>query len=269
MKIKPSKRVKYDNNPLIEVLCQVRFDRISELEHGGPEAFQRKFAHKYPKPIVENVATFQVVIGGGQPLEGVPQTTSAPIHHFLSEDQKVKVSVNAEFVTFSCEEYGRWEDFKRNALEAIEGFLEIYPQAVPRRIGLRYKDLIVRERLGLTGRPWSELVTPFVAGIFAVDDFFEAPPTVDDEAHIQQASQATLQLDECGLLVQSAMLKSADGAAQSAFLIDSDFFRESPKYGLSNAEISNDLEALHANADALFRRCITKVLHDALGPNDL
>ena len=71
-----------------------------------------------------------------------------------------------------------------------------------------------------------------------------------------------------GLLVHSAMLRSSHGIAQSAFLIDSDFFRESPRYELSNASIPENLEALHSNADALFRRCITEVLHHALGPKE-
>lgn len=268
MKIKQSPRVFYKNNPLVEVLCQIRFDRVLSLVNSAPEAFQRKFSDKYPHLKVEQVANFQVTFGGGQALENSAQAAAPPIYHFFSKDRTFKVSVNAEFLTVGCEVYERWEIFRESVLEVVNGFLEIYPEAVPRRVGLRYKDLIVRESLGLTGVPWSKLLTPFVAGIFSVDDFFEVPPTLEDEGKIQQAAQATLELDECGLLVQSALLRSSDGKAQSAFLIDSDFFRESPRYELSNASIPENLEALHSNADALFRRCITEVLHHALGPKE-
>jgi hypothetical protein len=93
--------------------------------------------------------------------------------------------------------------------------------------------------------------------------------SVADEAHIQQASQATLRLDECGLLVQSTMLRSADAEPQTAFLIDSDFFRDSSSYDLRPGKTWENLDALHGNADALFRRCITETLHNALGPTPI
>jgi uncharacterized protein (TIGR04255 family) len=270
MKIKQSKRVYYENNPLVEVLCQIRFDRVLRLVSGAPELFQQRFSSKYPKLLVEQVASFQVVIGAGQPGALDPTTTSASsIYHFLSEDEKFKVSINSDFITFSCEIYERWETFKASALEVFFGFLEIYAEAVPRRIGLRYKDLIVRESIGLTSVPWNKLLSPFVAGIFAVDDFFEVLPTVSDEVNIQQASQATLQLEECGLFMQSAMLRSNDASPNSAFLIDCDFFRDTPKYDLNKLKTSDNLEALHGNANALFRRCITETLHDALGPKEI
>jgi uncharacterized protein (TIGR04255 family) len=273
MKIKQSdpKRVVYKHNPLVEVLCQIRVERVLRLDTGAPDAFQQKFAAKYPKLIEEQVASFQVVVGPGQPgaVDQLPTPAAAKIYHFISADERTKVSVSADFVSFSCEVYERWESFKEQALEAFFGFLEIYPEAAPARIGLRYKDLIVRENLGLQGTPWSQLLTPFVSGVFAVEDFLEEPLTVADEARIQQASQATLRLDECGLLVQSTMLRSAYAEPQTAFLIDSDFFRDSSSYDLRPGKTSENLEALHGNAYALFRRCITETLHNALGPTPI
>lgn len=271
MKIKRSdpKRVVYEHNPLVEVLCQVRFNRVLRLVNAGPEAFQRRFAAQYPKLVVEPVASFQIVVdstNAGAAVEAASQAASPPIYHFVSEDKRRKVSISADFISFSCEIYERWELFKEQALEAFVAFLEIYPEATPSRIGLRYKDLIVRENLGLKDVPWEKLVTPFIAGVFAVEDFLEEPLTVEDEAHVQQASQATLRLDECSLLVQSTLLRSTGVELQTAFLIDSDFFRDSSGYDLHTGKLSENLEDLHGNAYALFRRCITETLHHALGP---
>lgn len=271
MNIKESKRFKYDHNPLVEVLCQIRFDPVLRLVNAAPDAFQQIFAKQYPNTHVDRLASFQVTLGsdpvGG--VDAIPQAAPPSIYHFLSENRKSKVSISAEFITFSCEVYERWEGFKESATEAFRGFLEIYSEAVPHRVGLRYRDLIVRENLGLVGVSWGKLLTPFVAGVFALEDFFETPLGIADEAHIQQASQATLRLDECELLVQSAMLRSTDAQPQSAFLIDSDFFRESTRYDLDRSKLSDNLEALHGNANALFRRCITETLHDALGPRPI
>ncbi len=264
MKIKPSDRVIYAHNPLAEVLCQVRFDRILQLEANAPDAFQEKFAaEKYPKVAKEQVAAFQMSVKDKESIAVSSPSDLPTIHHFISVDGQRKVSVNADSLTFTCTTYERWEIFKRHFLEALEAFSTIYPHATAIRVGLRYKDLIERERLGLEGVPWHELLAPFVSGVFAADDFFETPLT-DDGTVVQQASQTLLKLTDCSLLLQSALLRSIDNSGQQAFLIDSDFFEDFSSFKVDLERISSALDVLHTSADAVFRRCIKDRLHDAL-----
>jgi uncharacterized protein (TIGR04255 family) len=134
------------------------------------------------------------------------------------------------------------------------------------RIGLRYRDLIEREALGLNNIPWKDLVSPFVAGIFASEELFEEEISEYDTAQIEQSGQIQLRLKECNVLLQTALLRSNSQPPTHAFLIDSDFFHDAQNQQLNRMELQQNLETLHDNAGAVFRACIRKPLHDALGP---
>jgi uncharacterized protein (TIGR04255 family) len=134
---------------------------------------------------------------------------------------------------------------------------------------LRYKDLIEREAIGLAGRPWNELLAPFIVGAYSSPELFEEPPTVQHDQSIQLSGQFVFSLDDCVLMLQTAVLQSSDEIPKRAFLIDSDFFHESPARAVTIDNIPGTLDTLHKNSGALFRACIQEPLHAALGPNPI
>jgi uncharacterized protein (TIGR04255 family) len=165
----------------------------------------------------------------------------------------------------SCFSYQSWDVFYPKFLSLAKCFFANRTEVQPTRLGLRYKDLIEREPLGLDGCAWHELIAPFLLGPLAPNSL--ADEQVADESDvINFLAQSQFKLDDAMLLLQSSLLATADNERR-AFLIDADFYHE----GSIQQEVLNDsdlllkqLESLHSNAGALFRRGITERLHDAL-----
>ena len=272
MKIKESPRVLYGNNPLIEVLAQVRFDRLLSLVSDAPKELQGALSKAgYVQLDIEQSASIQIAFGPGSTVSERAASAPAPgipaIFHFSSQDRQRKFSVCADFVAYSTSTYTEWKDFKASFMEGFAAFAAIYGgQAAVRRVGLRYKDLIEREPLNLAGVPWRDLLAPIVSGVFSADDFAEAG-TFDEQAIEQQASQVLLGLDSCKVLLQSAILRSVQDSSRQAFLVDSDFFKDLSGLSVENSGIAPLLEDLHRNANAVFRHCIKERLHAALLPH--
>jgi len=269
MRIKDADRVLYAHNPLVEVVAQIRFEQQASLITGLPAGLTEHlrvagFVHM----LQENSAAIQITFG--EDSEKKPKLLQTPsnvptIYHFESADKVRKLSVCADFVALTTSRYTEWKDFKKDFLECVATIARLFPQARAKRVGLRYKDLIEREKLGLRDVPWRELVSPLVAGVFAIDNL-ASDGWVEEAAVAQQASQVSLVLDDCQLLLQSALLRSVEDPKQQAVLIDSDFFREVSAEPINGDEIRALLDRLHSSAGSIFHHCIQRRLHDALGP---
>lgn len=264
MKIQTYVRVRYDKNPIAEVVCQARFPALAQFSDALPDELRSKLASLgYTKESKEQAFSISMTFGGG--VQNQP--TLSNIFHFDSENAPHRVSICSEFVALTCTKYLSWDDFRPLFIDvyaAINGYLG---ENTLVRLGLRYKDLIEREPLGLDGVPWSELIAPFLLGPLAAHSLSDQQHS-SDESLATFVSQATIRLDDCMLLLQSSLLRSMDGE-RTAFLIDSDFFIEasdgSPLSG-EREKISEALTSLHTHAGSLFRRGITEKLHNALGP---
>ncbi|MGE0964716.1 TIGR04255 family protein [Ralstonia pseudosolanacearum] len=267
MKISHSARVQYENNPLAEVICQIRFRRLSELDSTEPASFSAALGEQgYSLSGKEqiNEITFEMSESVQQFGAGKPPRS---IFHFASSDANWRISVCSEFVALSCVRYTNWSDFLPRMTAVARTFAACFPYTIPTRVGLRYKDVIEREALDLHGAQWHELVNPFLLGPLMPGALADGEVPLDGDVG-NMLSQTLLQLDDCRLLLQSAILMSVDGHKR-AFLIDADFFDEgdlAPGHLHEEDALSRCLEKLHNNAGSLFRRCITEKLHAALRP---
>ncbi|MFM0734348.1 TIGR04255 family protein [Paraburkholderia sediminicola] len=270
MKIQPENCARYETNPLIEVVAQFRFQPILAIGKEGPVAVQEALADAgFPNLRKEEPASISVtfradsVQGAGAPNVPPPVlNSSGTIYHFASPDFKQTFSACATFVAFTTTSYNRWTDFQEKLGKLANIFAQAYKPIVVNRVGLRYKDLIERESLGLDGVSWGDLLNPIVSGIFSTDSFVD---DMDELSVEQQASQTLMTLHDCNLLLQSALLRSTENDKQRAFLIDSDFFLERSN-GIDVPESIQLLDTLHTNANSVFRKCIKEPLHAALHP---
>lgn len=271
MKIATSKRVVYDKNPLSEVVCQVRFERIADfsqealdtLRGGFSEAGYMNFGQEqsfgFSQHFDANGQTFQ-------PPVVIPQVR---VQHGSSEDGFWRASYCPEFIALTCLKYSGWDEFLAKTLIAIECFMKAGVEVKVTRLGLRYKDVIEREAIGLEGVPWNDLIQPFLLGPLAIGALSDGQVASDGEIG-EFVSQSHLRIDDGSLLLQSSLMSSLDGH-RKAFLIDADFFKEDgmePQLLSEQQILISSLEKLHANAGALFRRGITERLHHALGPGE-
>jgi uncharacterized protein (TIGR04255 family) len=109
-----TRRVVFQKNPLVEVVCQLRFPPILTISSDAPSAFQDRIRKTYPlyertegdgqlpKEVTALLAQMRIQIPG----------QSAP-HRFLTVDTKRFISLEQNFVAVSEREYTRWEAFRR------------------------------------------------------------------------------------------------------------------------------------------------------------
>ena len=267
MKIQEYVRVKYESNPIAEVICQARFIRAAALVDRIPDDLRSDLsALGYVKESVEEAFNISVAVGSARSAQAT-QEPLGKIFHFDCESEPRRVSLSADFVAMTCGRYSQWVEFRPLFLGTLDVVKARIGDFAPIRLGLRYKDVVERERLGLDGIPWSQLIAPFLLGPLAANSLADNQGD-SDESVSTFVSQATIRLADCQLLLQSSLLRSMDGG-RTAFLIDSDFFVESTENEpLSGAaeNIEAALNTLHTNAGSLFRRGITEKLHHALRP---
>lgn len=270
MKIADSERVVYQNNPLAEVICQLRFGSIGEFPDTKRDSLRRRYVDLgYTNCGEEHSFGFQQQFGpDGQSVIGPVAMPSVRIQHCTTSDGSWRVSFCQEFVALTCLKYSGWNEFLPRVLDMTREFEADVPNVKATRLGLRYRDVVERESIGLEGVPWHELIQPFLLGPIAPNALCDEQAPQETDV-ISFMSQTQLRIDDSLLLLQSSLMSSIDGQRQ-AFLIDADFFHDESlgtELVFDSAILSSKLEKLHVNAGGLFRRGITERLHHALRPS--
>ena len=106
-----SPRVIYKQNPLVEVICQLKFPPILKIDTEPPASFQERIRKGYPL-LQESTAEQQPLPPGIAKLIGqaVPGFFQGQAYTFLSEDQKSKAVLTREFIAVSTGHYARLEE---------------------------------------------------------------------------------------------------------------------------------------------------------------
>jgi uncharacterized protein (TIGR04255 family) len=239
-----------------------------EIDDRLPSAFQKAIGGEYPLLEVQE-ERLSVLIQQGQHAPNKVLTDDASkqsVYHFTSTDREWRVSLTSEFVALSCNKYERWEAFRPRMVNAVRTFTQIYPETYATRIGLRYRDLIVREEIGLSGTSWRELIAPYLLGIACADSLSESDQITEADVFASQ-SNVGLTLDTCLLNLRFGYVQKHQSAEQ-AYLIDSDFYLEELRV-IDPDDIEKRFDQFHENAGAIFRSCILERLHLALDPSPI
>lgn len=262
MKLKEIERIEYEKSPLVEVVAQVKFNIIQSINDECPEEFSNKIKETYPNQKTEKYKNISIHVG--PEIESQSDSSLVNIYHFETPDSKYKTTLTQEHITLTCNSYENWEKFKfflQKSLSALNDCRGINP--ISNRIGLRYVDIIIKSNLTIEDEPWSELLAPWVIGMYGAADIFEIEKELTLEEFIQGSSnQSFLKLGNTNIGFTTGLVKNNQG--QLGFLIDKDFFQE-----LNNAydtkSIDQIFDELHSNAGILFNHCITGKLRQALG----
>lgn len=252
-----SQRVIYRTNPLEEVICQLRFPPILRIESGVPADFQEAIRNQYPL-LKERVEEQKIALPPAlERLVGeFPIGTKSRYYNFKSEDEAWTISLTRTFLALSTLSYARWEDFRGKLERPLATLHDLYKPSFYTRIGLRYRDVIQRSKLGLAGVEWCELLQPHVAGSLSDASLSGAIRHIAHELTIELSSQ------EGSVQIRHGLAK-ANGNGELCYVIDSDFYVEEKKETGHAIEI---LDRFNRKAGRLFRWCITKKLHDAMEP---
>ena len=262
-----SPRVIYKQNPLEEVLCQLRFPTILEIKTVDPAAFQNEIRSRYP--LYSKEGDDSLLSGSlGLPKEVADIVAQFPIarresvtHKFLTESSERYISLAPEFLAVTETDYTRWEDFKAQIALAMKAVETEYHPSFYSRIGLRYVDIIDKANIGLSEATWDSLINPAVIGMLGA-------PDVGDRVR-EISSIVLIELDDevvrgGGVRVRHGLVKAEDD--REVYKIDVDSFTAERS---GSKDVLRILDIFNRLAGNFFRWAITDKLRDALGPRGL
>lgn len=241
----------YENNQLLEVICQLRFPAILSINETLPAAFQEDIRSEFPQ---FSVNAEQVPAQPGQP----PRTVNN--YQFISADGKWKINLTQNFIALSSNSYTNWHTFAGKLDKPLGKFIQRYRPAYFERVGLRYMNAVSRVNLGLEDVPWSDLIQPAWLGVLDEED-------VPEQAVTQSVTEAELGLPNGARLKAHTgpghLKRNGKEEPEVRFILDFDLSMRG-QIAVQNA--AGTLEVLHDGANRTFQGAITIKLHEAMDP---
>lgn len=251
-------RCRYRKNQLGEVICQLRFPEILTIEANPPVEFQEAIRGTFPQ-YSSRKETPPPKLNNGRLEPQQPNNN----YQFVSEDGHWRVNLTSSFISLACNQYTCWEDFAKMLDLPLAECIKIYHPAFFERVGLRYLNFISRKDLGLENTPFRELMQPQYLGLLGDEQVIETATsraTVDAELAISGGCRAKIHAGP-GLVKRGNV-----DSKEVHFIFDQDLFMP----GKVAVNLSaGALQALHAQADSIFRGAITDTLHDAMEPDTI
>lgn len=265
MLFQPEERVIYKHNPLVSVVCQLRFPLDLRIDVSMPAEFQQQIRANFPLAHEDSDGQ------GLQLAEDISQhfpqelldVLSTRINRrflFCSRDKMWTITLANSFVALETNDYVRWEDFRRNLQLMLSAMCETYQIDVISRLGLRYQNVVDRRALGIQELQWSALLSDFVLG----------PLTLAKSADSVQEHNGTflIQLEDPTdfVRVRYGLVTEKSGDPENVmFMLDHDFFTGNDV----ETDVSNVISRVNiynSSNRSLFRRCITAKLHETMVP---
>lgn len=252
-------RCKYSNNQLAEVICQLRFPEMLAINATPPATFQEAIRSEYPlySTSVEAMPPKINHTPNGIHIEKQPRINN---YCFTSANGKWRVNLTSRFISLTCSQYSRWEDFAKQLDLPLAAFIKVFKPAHFERFGLRYLNFISRKDLGLADVPFSQLFQPAYLGLLGDESIPESTTlrsSVDAEITIAENFRAKIHAGP-GIVKRNGQTDS-----EIKFILDEDLFTTGT---VPINQSANVLEALHEYAYPLFRHAITDKLHNAMEP---
>lgn len=260
MQFPETERVIYEKNPLEQVICQLRFPPILRIEANTPAGFQDQIRNIFPQ--FQEKAEFAAIL----PPELVQILSqeiiqslrpSHKLYQFATTDDSLVVNLASGFVSLTSSSYERWENFIEVLTIIQDALIREYSPAHYTRIGLRYRNLIQKQALGLQEAEWQELLNKDLIRELATPDLED---NIYDIAH---RILMRLDSDQSRVHIQHGLFIDSETKQTVGYGIDCDYFIE----GEMNVDAAIDqLNEFNRYNRRLFRWCISDRLHNAMGP---
>lgn len=256
-------RVIYKDNPLHQVICQLRFPPILRIDTENPAIFQDRVRQTFPE--------FRVLYDEGN--EPLPQSLSQslspemrdllspksnPRFQFFMRGESWAVTLAKDFVALETSKYWRWEEFRSYLESVMDALIQVYRPPYFSRVGLRYRNVIDRRLLGLEHTEWRDLIKEFVLGHLSMNE--------TSDFVLEQQSKSLLRLNESGDLLRMiyGQVTDKDGDPNNIlYLLDHDFYTN---MDMEEKDVISRLTAYNSLNGRLFHWCIKESLHNAMGP---
>lgn len=246
---------KYSRHPVVEVICQVRFPRLLEIDHELPVRFQKIILGRFPRFETQGEVEVNVSVSG-EPQKFAKQPV---VYAFSTADGHYKLTLSSEFIALSSQQYGGWSEFRPLVVEGLSALLGVYRPSIVSRIGLRYVNFIRPDAIGEMSTPWGQLLRPGLLGLLAERE-------VDESDVLETFAHSRVRLGRGAVVIRTGLSGIEESASRVPFVIDNDFYLDEQL----EAEQSNVLDIIdnfHVEAGRVFRWCLSEKLHQAMGPD--
>ena len=250
-----AERVLYGTNLIEEVICQLRFPPILRIDSGGAADFQDAIRADYPLYSEEESIPELPLPAPLAKALNIGQQGASPARKFTSADGQWTIALAQNFVALSTEHYERWEGFHERLRQAVDALEQVYRPAFYTRVGLRYKNVIQRSKLGLGDDPWSALLAPAILSELRSD----LAAAVREVNHV-----AVISLDDVGgtVRIRHGLAREVE-TGDEVYGIDADFFTDERT---ERDAINDRLGYFNTQAARFIRWCLTDRLHRAMAP---
>ena len=258
-----TERVIYRDNPLQQVICQLRFPTILRIDTESPADFQEHVRHLFPgfrETHDDTIHQLPDAISQSLPpdIASLISPKSNPRFQFVSKSGYWTIALTRDFVALDTRRYTRWEDFREFFKLALKSLKVVYSPPYFTRVGLRYRNVIDRKRIGLQNVEWRDLIEPFVLAQLAQSETMENV--------LEQQGKTLLQLNDSGDMVRMeyGQVTEKDGdPSNKLYLLDHDFYTNSE---METKDVIGRLDDYNSHNRRLFRWCIRERLHEGMGP---
>lgn len=259
-----SERVTYRENPLIEVICQLRYPTILNISAAEPADFQDRVRGQYPMyeksgPAIGVPPEVPKELAALLSQAVAAQVDTGPTYKFVTDDSTGTITLTRDFISWTDADYQAWEPYRAN-VELARGALQaVYDPAFFTRIGLRYKNAIDKARLGLSNEPWDALLNPdLIGGLLGSTDL---------QPHVTSTQTiAVIRIDE----VAGGFVNLRHGLAEvpqedqaQPYVLDADFYTTDRG---ATEDTMGTLDTFNRISGHLFRWAVTPRLESALRP---
>jgi uncharacterized protein (TIGR04255 family) len=124
-----SPRILYGKNPLVEVICQLRFPPILRIDSELPAVYQERIRHQYP--LFRQARTLDQQLGVPKEIAeklaiDLGQVAPGASYEFVSADENWTVSLTRNFLALSTRKYERWEQFTDQLQHPLQSLIDVY-----------------------------------------------------------------------------------------------------------------------------------------------
>ncbi|MHB8411280.1 MAG: TIGR04255 family protein [Candidatus Acidiferrales bacterium] len=234
-------RRKYNKPPIIEVVCEFRFDQTAEWDLTIPGLLFDKTKDRYPNRKQLKVAEFLLPVPLGT---NTPQAVVEDRIHLVSSDEKSIVQVGRHFLAIiKLAPYSSWEEYLPAIQNALSKYLEVGRPKALVRVSLKYINRIVIPKSQIRMEEYFEFY-PHVG---------PSLPQVHGPFFIGVEFAYERDRDKLRVQLQSAMSENQN---DYSLLLDLEYYALGLNV-ISFETASNWLEEAHARIESAFEGCLT------------
>lgn len=240
----------YERNPLVAVICQLRFDPILKIGTGVPD-FQDRIRQRFQLYEQREAKHVEVELPTGVRVRKTVE------HRFARRGEPTVVVLGDQGVALEYRDHQHREVLFRDAAMVFDALASTYQAVLPTRLGLRYVNTIhletVARNLGRTVE-WSDLLS---------DGFLAIPEDLATLEGTRFASEITSAMPVGAMTLRYGLLH--DPTMGPVFRLDIDRYREG---SFDVKDVENTVKSFAHDIFKVFRAAAKDSLVEWMGQRD-